>query len=625
MSLLLWALPGLPLAAGAALLVSGRRADRRAPAAAVTVAAALVPIAAVAAAARPAIRAPMLAGLPVELAVDGLSALMVVTVAVVALAVLVYSLAEFGTDEARARYYGLMLVFTGAMMATVTAASLLPLLMAWEIMGAASYALIGFWWREPWRIGAATTAFLTTRAADLGLYLAAGAAFAASGSLALDQLAALPEPWLDAVTAGVLLAAAGKSAQLPFSFWLSGAMAGPSPVSALLHSAAMVAAGGYLLLRLSPMLHASGWGAATAAWLGAATALVLGAIACAQTDLKQLLAASTSAQVGFMVLAAGAGSAAGGAAHLAGHAAVKSLLFLAAGAWLAVLGTKDLDRLRGAGRRHRPTGAAFTIGALALAGVPPLTLWATEGLALAGAPTALHVVALAASALSAVYAGRILFTAMAPSTEQHRPVPTAMVAATAALAVPAAGFGAAALWWPAPLPPLEPVGAAASAVIAVAALAAAALWTRRGSPLPEAVASAGRRWLWLEPSARRVIARPVWSLARTLAAFDDRVLAAGARGAARGGRAIATAVDDVPERRLTAGASALGRGWRTVAALVERAPERAIKALVDTVANGGGRLGALARRPQTGQLHQYFAQAAVAFAVLVLVFVLMVR
>ncbi|WP_051815690.1 proton-conducting transporter membrane subunit, partial [Glycomyces tenuis] len=420
MSVLLWALPGLPLITGAALLVAGRRADRRAPVIGVVVAALLVPIAVLAAITRPSVQAPMLAGLPVELAVDGLSALMAVTVTVVTLAVLVYSVAEFGRDEAASRFFGLMLIFAGAMLATVTATTLLGLLMAWEVMGAASYALIGFWWREAWRVRGATTAFITTRAGDLGLYLAAGAAFAASGSLDLDRLAALPGPWLDAVTAGVLLAAAGKSAQLPFSFWLSGAMAGPSPVSALLHSATMVAAGGYLLLRLSPLLHESGWGAETAVWLGAATAVALGAVACAQRDLKQLLAASTCAQVGFMVLAAGAGSMVGGAAHLAGHAAVKSLLFLTAGAWLTVLGSKDLDRLRGAGRRHRLIGAAFTMGALALAGVPPLTLWVTKDLVLSGAPTALWSAALVASALSAVYAGRALFTVLAPPTGRHR-------------------------------------------------------------------------------------------------------------------------------------------------------------------------------------------------------------
>ncbi|MFC7106648.1 proton-conducting transporter membrane subunit [Nonomuraea rubra] len=168
-----------------------------------------------------------------------------------------------------------------------------------------------------------------------------------------------------------MLAALGKSAQLPFSFWLSRAMAGPSPVSALLHSATMVAAGAYLLLRLQPLLAATGWAATLVAWAGALTALLLGGVALAQRDLKQLLAASTCAQLGFMVMAAGLGAVAGGAAHLVAHAAVKSLLFLGAGAWLFSLGTESLDELRGAARRHRLVGVTFAVGALALAGVPP--------------------------------------------------------------------------------------------------------------------------------------------------------------------------------------------------------------------------------------------------------------
>src|SRR5699024_1868484 len=121
----------------------------------------------------------------------------------------------------------------------------------------------------------------------------------------LAGLPQVPAGWRDVIAAGILVAAVGKSAQLPFAFWLSRAMAGPSPVSALLHSAAMVAMGGYLLLRSAPLLQATGWAATTTAWIGALTAVILGAVAVAQRDLKQLLAASTAAQLGFVVLAVG--------------------------------------------------------------------------------------------------------------------------------------------------------------------------------------------------------------------------------------------------------------------------------------------------------------------------------
>ena len=188
-------------------------------------------------------------------------------------------------------------------------------------------------------------------------------------------------------------------------------MEGPSPVSALLHSAAMVAMGGYLLLRTEPLLAATGWAAPAAAWTGALTALLLGAVALAQQDLKQLLAASTSAQLGFVVMAAGVASVSGGAAHLVAHASTKALLFLAAGAWLTALGTKQLGGLRGAARRWPLVGWTGTVGVLSLAGVAPLALWATKDAVLAAALAEspwLYAVGLAAAGLSAAYAGKIL-------------------------------------------------------------------------------------------------------------------------------------------------------------------------------------------------------------------------
>src|SRR4051812_36595708 len=186
----LWLLIALPLITGTTLLVAGRPADRVAPAVGVGAASLTLALAVFAAATRPEVSAPLLAGLRIGLAVDGLSAVMVLTVAAVLVAVLVFAAGEFGADESRARFHGLMLVFAGAMLVTVTARDLLVLLMAWEVMGACSYALIGFWWREDHRVQSGAIAFLTTRAADLGLYLAAGAAVA--GGLAGRTLTRLP-------------------------------------------------------------------------------------------------------------------------------------------------------------------------------------------------------------------------------------------------------------------------------------------------------------------------------------------------------------------------------------------------------------------------------------------------
>lgn len=617
---LAWLLPAVPLAAGAVLAVAGRRVNAAAARAGAAAAAVTLGLACAAAAVRPATSAPLFAGIPAAVGVDGLSAVMVVTVAAITLAVLVFAVGEFGPGENRGRFFGLMLIFAGAMLVTVTATTLALLLMGWEVMGAASYALIGYWWREPRRVTAANTAFLVTRAADLGLYIAAGAAVAGgAASLTLASLAHTSRPWLDIVTAGVIAAALGKSAQLPFSFWLSRAMEGPSPVSALLHSATMVAAGAYLLLRLEPLLAASGWGSPVAAWTGAITALVLGLVAVAQDDLKQLLAASTCAQVGFMVLAAGAGGITGGVMQLVAHAAVKSLLFLAAGAWLTALGTKRLGALRGAARQYPVVGVAFTVGAVALAGLPPASLWVTKDEVLAAVlrhGPGLYATGLAAAVVSAVYSIKALWYVWQPVTagaaagyDTERPGTRRLARVSAAplvvLAVPAATLGVLAL--PVIAGPLDrALGAAGepspawwqltlSAVLAVAV--SGLTWWRApaGVPVPAAVTGWLARWLDLERAAALLIVRPVLGLAGFLAGFDDRVLDRGVNEIARGTVALARAA--------------------------ARLDDSDVDGLVRQVAAGARRLGQLARRPQTGQVHIYYAEAAVAFAVLALIFI----
>ncbi|MGB5935809.1 MAG: proton-conducting transporter membrane subunit, partial [Ornithinimicrobium sp.] len=328
---LLWSLVLLPAVVGGLLALSPRAEQIAVPVAIVT-ASVTAALAVAVAALRPSVSVPFVVGTDLALAVDSLAAVVVPTVAIVATLALLVAAGEI--EEARPRFYGLMLLFAAFALLTATATTLPTLLLAWELMGATSYALIGFWWREERRVGAGLTAFITTRTADLGLYVAAAAALAGGAGLGLAQLTDASPGWRHVIAAGVVLAALGKAAQLPFSFWISSAMAGPSPVSALLHSAAMVAMGGYLLLRLEPLLAVTGWAGPVVAWVGAGTALLLGAVALAQSDLKQLLAASTCAQLGFIVLAAGVGSVSGGATHLVAHASTKALLFLVAGIWL---------------------------------------------------------------------------------------------------------------------------------------------------------------------------------------------------------------------------------------------------------------------------------------------------
>ncbi|MCO7218324.1 proton-conducting transporter membrane subunit [Klenkia sp. PcliD-1-E] len=580
---LLAVLVGLPLLAGALLCLLPVR--RPAPVA-VGVAGVVAAAAVVAAVRRPAAGwafLPLVDGGGVRLAVDDLAAPVLVSVG--AVTALVLLAAALDAEAWPARFWGLMLVFTGSVTLTVTATTLPALLLGWEVMGACSYALIGLRWDRPAPVAAGASAFLTTRTTDLGLYVAGGAALAGGAGWSLDRLSSATGPWLHLAAAGVLVAALGKAAQLPFSAWLSRAMEGPAPVSALLHSAAMVAMGGYLLLRTAPLLAATGWAGPTAAWVGAVTTVALGAVAVAQSDLKQLLAASTAAQLGFVVLAAGVSATAAGSAQLVAHAAVKAGLFLAAGAWLTAIGSKQLPALRGIARRFRALGAVASVGLLALAGVPPLSLWLTKDSVLAAAgeqSVPLQLVGLAGALLSAAYAGtalRVLWsrTDPAPGGDEQPPrgrVPTGQLLPLGALAAGAVVLGV-----------LAPgtAGPGELALSGVLAVGVVLLVLRRPVPAPRWAA----RWLGLQTAADRVVA-------------GLGVLVAGAARA-----------EDLLVRR---GVGGITRTVPRLAAAAAAADDRGPAAAVRAVTAGARSLGVLARRPQTGLAHQYYVQAVLALA-----------
>jgi NADH-quinone oxidoreductase subunit L len=611
----------VPAVVGAGMLVFGRRTNRFAAGAGVLVAVVVLALAIAAALTRPQVEVPALNGIPAGLAVDGLSAVAVVTVAAIFLAVMVFSVGDIRAGEARARFFGTMLLFVAAMFVTVTATNVFVLLAAWEVMGATSYALIGFWWRDGDRVRSGAIAFITTRTADLGMYAAAGAALAGGATgLNLSQLAGIDGGWRDMALAGLALAALGKSAQLPFSFWLARAMAGPSPVSALLHSATMVAAGGYILLRIEPGIAATGWLGPVVAWIGALTALALGAVAVVQRDLKQLLAASTASQIGFIVAAAGVGVLSGGLGQFVAHAATKSLLFLVAGAWLTMLGTKDLLRLRGAARTHPVAGITFTVGALALGGVPPLSIWFAKDEILSGTLSVsvpLYIVTLAAAAMSAAYAAKALVivwtsptsTARTATTTNAGRIPIAELLPLPVLAAAAAGLGVFALpplaeSWQSLLGNPVPSAPAAwelalSAVLAVAVFVAMGwLQWRRLIRSDTLISGPGwlQDWLGLEKATNAVIVRPTMALAQSCARFDDRVIARGIELA--------------------------GAGVVQFSLWVEARIERGFDDAVSGIAGSARKLAVSARRPQTGMVHQYYAQAIVILVAFAVVLVL---
>lgn len=353
-----------------------------------------------------------LPGMPLQLAVDPVSALVSTTVATVATLVLLYAIGYMAEEQDQPRFFTIMALFVTAMQSLVLAGDWILLLAAWELIGIASYLLISFWFDRPETGPAATRAFIVTRAADVGLYIGVIAIIASTETTAI---AASQENVSGTVATiaglGFLVAIVGKSAQVPLQGWLLDAMAGPTPVSALLHAATLVVAGVILMTRAFPFLPAEMLLAMGLA--GGVSSVVTGVIAAAQGDFKRLLAASTSSQLGLMFLALGAGSVPAALLHLVTHAAMKSALFLGAGIFQHARESTGFDELGGIGRQRKGTFAAVTIAGLALAGVPPLAgFWSKDSIIAASmesaVPALLVPLALAGSLLTGVYVARAL-------------------------------------------------------------------------------------------------------------------------------------------------------------------------------------------------------------------------
>lgn len=346
---------------------------------------------------------------PLTLAVDPLGAVFSTVVAVVSTFVLVYAVGYMAGEDDRARFFAGMAFFMAAMQTLVLAGDWILLLVAWELIGLASYLLIGFWFARSGAGGAATQAFVVTRAADAGLYLGVIIVIAGTGTTSIAATDRLSGSAATVAGLAFLLAAAGKSAQAPFQGWLQDAMVGPTPVSALLHAATLVVAGVVLLARAFPLLPDNVL--LVVGLVGGISSVITGLTAAAQRDLKRMLAASTSSQLGLMFLALGAGSVPAGVFHLVTHAAMKSTLFLAAGVFQHDRHSTTFEDLRGIGRRRRAPFAALVIAGLALAGVPPLAGFWSKDAVLAAAlhssfAVALVPLALVAMTLTGVYIGR---------------------------------------------------------------------------------------------------------------------------------------------------------------------------------------------------------------------------
>jgi NADH-quinone oxidoreductase subunit L len=319
--------------------------------------------------------------LTLTLQVSPAAALVALAVGVVALAVQVYSLAYLDPDDRYAPYAAQVSLFTAAMLLVVVAGDLVMLMVGWEVMGICSYLLIAHDRALPEAPAAAVKAFLVTRVGDVGFWLGIALLGISAHSFQIDQvLVTEVSPGRRTLATLLLLAGvAGKSAQFPLHTWLPDAMAGPTPISALIHAATMVAAGVYLVTRLYPLFTSA---PATLAVLGvtASVTMLLGALAAtAQDDIKRVLAWSTVSQIGYMSAALAVGSSAAALFHLLTHAAFKALLFLAAGCVIHAVGSNSMTAMGGLRRALPAIFAASTVGLAALAGVPPFSgFWSKD-------------------------------------------------------------------------------------------------------------------------------------------------------------------------------------------------------------------------------------------------------
>jgi len=366
----------------------------------------------------------------VGIQMDALTAVMLVVVTVVSLMVQVYSLGYMKEDPGFARYFAYMSLFTASMLGLVMARNILLVFVFWELVGLCSYLLIGFWYHRPSAARAAMKAFVVTRIGDLGFLLAILYLFSQWAVFAEAGLNPLEIPDLyEAVGKGVLsgtalswmalgffAGAVGKSAQFPLHIWLPDAMEGPTPVSALIHAATMVAAGVFLIARLFPVFEGAEGTLTLVAVIGGFTSVFAALMGMVMWDIKRVIAYSTISQLGLMVMALGVGAYSSAVFHLFTHAFFKALLFLGAGSANHATGTFDM-RYMGGLRRHQPwTYACFLLASLSLAGVFPLSgFWSKDeilaGALLKGEPVALAVglLGLAGVFLTAFYIFRVLF------------------------------------------------------------------------------------------------------------------------------------------------------------------------------------------------------------------------
>jgi NADH-quinone oxidoreductase subunit L len=539
--------------------------------------------------------------MPFATLVDGLSITVVVLVCVVALLVQIFSVGYLREQPRYGTYAAFVSLFTAAMLVVVVAGDLLLLVVGWEVMGLCSYVLISQYWEREEARAAAVKSFLVTKAGDVGFILGVIVLGAGAGSFLISDVVAFgsgnDEKLTSLGTMLLLLGVLGKSAQFPLHAWLPDAMAGPSPVSALIHAATMVAAGVFVVLRLYPLFVESGPTMVVLPVIACITMLGAAVAALTQLDLKRVLAWSTVSQLALMLGAASVGSTTAATFSLVAHGFFKALLFLAAGAVIHAVGTTRLDELGGVRRTMPWTSAAMAVGLLALAGIPVLSGFfskesvfvaaeqAARGETVAAAWVGWTVLgcALVTTALTAAYALRVWLLAFCGTEHGGAAAHEArvsMLVPLGVLVVPAVLFGFTGLraeWFPTwSLPEatqiVEPVAlrpqttmtVVSLALVAVGALVVFVRWRRTGvDPVPQRSrwAVAARDGFGMDRVYDWLAVRPFAAVSRVVAVVDDRVVVGGIDGvgatAMAAGRTVSMSTPRGVQRGLSVAAAVL--------------------------------------------------------------------
>src|SRR5438094_607819 len=386
---------------------------------------------------------------PIGFTLDSLSKTMLVLVSGVGALIHIYSLGYMRDDPGKSRYYASLSLFMFSMLGIVLANNFVMMFIFWELVGLCSYLLIGHWFQRDGAAEAAKKAFITNRIGDFGFMLGILMVWGATGSVVFDDI--IPQLWrvtsnptfLTICVLLVFCGAVGKSAQFPLHVWLPDAMEGPTPISALIHAATMVAAGVYMLVRVGFLVQASPDALGVIAWIGTITAVMAALIATQQDDIKRILAYSTLSQLGYMIMAVGLASGEAAMFHLFTHAFFKALLFLGAGSVLVALHhEQDIWKMGGQGRNLFLTFITFGVGMLALIGCPPFAGFFSKDAILSLAYNrnpAIFGVALFTAFLTAFYMMRLFVVVFfgkprSPTAKTSRESPTSMLVPLAVLA-----------------------------------------------------------------------------------------------------------------------------------------------------------------------------------------------